>query len=213
MPRVGVHPHFTVGDDAALVLVHVLDRILDRHDVPARLLVAVADHRGERRGFSGAGAAHDDDEAALREHDLLQDGRQVELLEARDLGVDHADDAADGGLLHERAHAKAPDARRRNREVALLRGIELLGLPVVHDRAHERRGLLDGERPLALRPDLAVELDGGREAGGDEEVGGLLLGHPPEQILHQLDGLVAIHLSPPPSCLACLHTASLFCAL
>ena len=50
-----------------------------------------------------------------------------------------------------------------------------------------------GERALALRADLAVDLDGGREARGDEEVRGLLLHDPPQQVLHQLDGLIAIH--------------------
>ena len=89
--------------DAALVLVHVLDRIFDRDDVAARLLVAVADHRGERGRLARAGAADEDHEAALGQHDLLEDRRQVELFEGRDLGVDEADDAA--GLR--------PAARRR----------------------------------------------------------------------------------------------------
>src|SRR4029077_13247188 len=35
--------HLAVRDDAALVGVHVLDRVLDGDDVPAGLLVAVAD--------------------------------------------------------------------------------------------------------------------------------------------------------------------------
>jgi hypothetical protein len=39
-----------------LVLVHVLDRVLDRDDVAAAVLVAVADHRRERRRLAGAGA-------------------------------------------------------------------------------------------------------------------------------------------------------------
>src|SRR2546429_2516601 len=102
--------------------------------------------------------------------------------------------AADGPLLHEGADAEAADAGRGDGEVAFLGGVELAGLPVVHDGAHQRRGLLGGQRPLALRPDLAVDLDGGRKAGGDEQVRRLLLRHPPEEILHQLDGLVAIHV-------------------
>src|SRR5215472_3466224 len=47
-PRLGVYAHLTVSDDAALVGVHVLDRVLDGDDVAAGLLVAVADHRRER---------------------------------------------------------------------------------------------------------------------------------------------------------------------
>ena len=193
MPRFGVHADFAVRDHAALVLVHVLDRVFDGDDVAARLLVAIADHRGERGRFARAGAADQDHEAALGQHDLLQDRRQVELLEGRDLGVDQADDAADGALLHEGAHAEAADARRRDREIAFLGGVEFLGLPVVHDRAHQRGGLLGGQRALALRADFAVDLDGRRKARGDEEVGRLLLGDPTQQVLHELDGLFAIH--------------------
>ena len=57
VPGIGVHADLAMRDDAALVLVDVLDRILDRYDVAARLLVAVADHRGQRGGFARAGAA------------------------------------------------------------------------------------------------------------------------------------------------------------
>src|SRR5689334_16748648 len=108
--------------------VHVLDRVLDGDDVTAGLLVAIADHGGERRGLSRASAADDDYQPTLRQHDLLEDRRQLELLESRYLGVDQADDAADGRLLHESAHAEAADARRSDGEVALLGGVEFLGL-------------------------------------------------------------------------------------
>ena len=151
VPRIGVHADFAVRDHAALVLVNVFHRVFDGDDVPARLLVAVAHHRGERGRLTRARAADDDHEAALGQHDFLQDGRQVQLLEGGDLRVDETDDAADGALLHERAHAEAADARRRDREIAFLVGVEFLGLPVVHDRAHERGGLLRRQRPLALR--------------------------------------------------------------
>src|SRR6202012_2398606 len=99
-----------MGNDATLVLVHVLDRVLDGHDVAACLLVPVADYRGERGGFTGAGAPDDEDETAFREDDLLQNRRQIELFEGGNLGIDEADDAADGALLHEGAHAEAADA-------------------------------------------------------------------------------------------------------
>ncbi len=82
---------------------------------------------------------------------------------------------------------------RRDREVALLGRVELLRLAIVHDRAHEGGGLLDRQGPLALGTDFAVDLDGGGKARGNEEIRGLFLGHPPQQVLHQLDSLIAIH--------------------
>ena len=66
-------PDFAVRDHAALVLVHVLDRVLDRDDVAAGLLVAVADHRRQRGRLARAGAADQDHQAALGQHDLLED--------------------------------------------------------------------------------------------------------------------------------------------
>src|SRR5215510_3539221 len=41
---------------------------------------------------------------------------KIPTFERGDLRVDEADDAADRGLLHERAHAEAADARRRDGE-------------------------------------------------------------------------------------------------
>ena len=156
-------------------------------------------------------------QAALGEHDFLEHRRQVELLERGDLGVDQADHAADMALLHEGADAEAADAGRRDREIALLAGVEFLGLPVVHDRPHQHRRLLRGQRPLHLRPDLAVDLDGGRKAGGDEQVGRRPLHDALEQLLHQLDGLFAIHCclvdGPAAPSREPDYSASLFCAL
>ena len=53
----GVEPDLTLVDDAALVAVQDLDRVLDRDDVLAARLVDVADDRRERRRLAGAGRA------------------------------------------------------------------------------------------------------------------------------------------------------------
>jgi hypothetical protein len=175
------------------VRVHVLHRILDGHDVAARLLVAVADHGGERGGLARAGAPDHDHEAALGQHHFLQHRRQLELLERRNLRVDGSQDRAGEALLYESAHAEAADPRRRDREIALLGGVELPGLPVVHDGAHQARALLGAQGSIRLRPYFAVDLDRGRKSGGDEEIGPLLFDHAPEQVLHQTYRLIAIH--------------------
>ena len=46
---------------------------------------------------------------------------------------------------------------------------------------------------LGLREDLAVDLDGRREARGDEQVGALAVHEAPQQVLHQFDSLFAFH--------------------
>ncbi len=48
VPAFGVDAHFAMRDDAAFVVVRVFDRIFDRNDVPARLPVALVQHRGKR---------------------------------------------------------------------------------------------------------------------------------------------------------------------
>ena len=50
-----------------------------------------------------------------------------------------------------------------------------------------------GELLVRLRHDLAVDLDGRRKVGGDEEVGPVLLEHQLQQVVHELECLVAFH--------------------
>ena len=82
--RAGVEPDLALADDAALLLVDDLDRILDRQDVVASRAVDVVDHRRERRRLARAGRARDEDETARLVREALDSGRQAELLERRD---------------------------------------------------------------------------------------------------------------------------------
>ncbi len=52
--RQRVRPELALVDQALLRLVHELDRVLDREDVPVHVRVHVVDHRRERRRLSGA---------------------------------------------------------------------------------------------------------------------------------------------------------------
>src|SRR5690606_41751056 len=73
----------------SLVVVHVLDRVLDRDDVAAGLLVAVVQHRCERGGLTRAGAADDDDQAALAHDDVLENRRQLQDRKSTRLNSSH----------------------------------------------------------------------------------------------------------------------------
>ena len=61
---VRVAVHLALVDQAALVLVDVLDRVLDREDVLVALGVDLVDHRGQRRRLAAAGRAGDQHEPA-----------------------------------------------------------------------------------------------------------------------------------------------------
>ena len=60
--RVGAE--LALVDDALLVRVQELDRVLDRHDVLVARLVDLVDHRRQRGGLARAGRAGDEHEAA-----------------------------------------------------------------------------------------------------------------------------------------------------
>src|SRR5450631_24278 len=195
MPAIAIDTDFAVRDDAAFVRVYVLHRVLDGHYVTPGLFVPITHHGGERGGFTASRAADENHEAALRQHDVLQDQRQLEFFEGGNLRVDGSQHRAGEPLLNEGADSKAADSRRRDCKIAFLGGIELLGLPVVHDRPNQARALLRGQSPVGLRADFAVDLDRGGKSGCYEQVGTFFLHHPPKQVLHQAYCLIALHLN------------------
>jgi hypothetical protein len=63
--RLGVEPDLALVDDAAVIGVQDLDRVLDRDDVLAARSVDVVDHRGERGRLARAGGAGHEHEPAM----------------------------------------------------------------------------------------------------------------------------------------------------
>ena len=196
LPALRVDAHLAMGDDAVAVRMHELHRVLDGHDVAIAHLVAVPDHRGQGVRLARAGGAHHDDHAALGQREVLEHRGQLELLEGRDLGVDRAQHDADPVLLHERIDAEAADPAGADGEVHLLVGLELGGLLVVHQRARELDRMLTRERRVRDRQHLPVDLEGGRELGGQEQVRAVLRQHQLEQVMQELGGLFAFHGGP-----------------
>ncbi len=81
-------------DEALPVLVHELDRILDRDDVIAAVLVDVVDHRAERRRLAGSGRARHEHEALVEATQLQDVRRQAQIRRGQDLRRDDAEDGA-----------------------------------------------------------------------------------------------------------------------
>src|SRR5690606_18215087 len=104
---------FAVAHDTSAMRMDVFNRVFDRNDVTAAILIAIADHRRERRGFTRARTADDEAQTALRHRNIFELIRQLEILEARNLRDDRTNDGADVSLSDERAHAKTADALRR----------------------------------------------------------------------------------------------------
>jgi hypothetical protein len=89
--RDGVGADLALVDDAALVAVEELDRVLDGHDVVGPGPVDQVDHRRERGRLTGARRAGHEDEAARLLGELGECRRHPELLERLELGRDHAE--------------------------------------------------------------------------------------------------------------------------
>ena len=85
----GVGADLALVDDAALVRVQELDRVLDRDDVVATRAVDLVDERGKRGRLPGAGRAGEDHEAPGLRRELVQSGWKAELLERADVRRDH----------------------------------------------------------------------------------------------------------------------------
>ena len=184
-PVFGVDADLPLRHDAVFVRVHEFDRIFDGDDVAEGILVAVIDERGERGALAGAGAADEDHQAAFEHGDLLENGRQHQLLEGGDPVGDGAQHQRHGAFFQIGIDAEAPDPGGIDGEVAFLGRLELGGLPVVHQGAGDLRGMDGGERLRRLRGDLAVDFQRRREVRRDEEVGGLFLLRELEQVVDE----------------------------
>ena len=137
--RRGVRVHLALMDDALLVVMHVLDRILDRDDVTRASGVDQVDHGRERGGFAAPGRPGDQHEALLLRREIADDLREPELVArknlVRDLSYGHRGHAA----LEKHVGAEAAQAGNAEGEIQFLGGLEALALLV---REHAVRKLL-----------------------------------------------------------------------
>ena len=193
LPAFGIDPEFALRNDAVLVLMHELDRIFHCDDVSIGVLVAVIHQRRERGRFTGAGAADENDQAALGHGDIAQHCGQSEFFQGRDALRDGPQYQADPTLLNVGIRAETTDARGRNREVAFLGRFKLGGLAIVHDRTRQIRSVRRRQHLVGLRHDAPIHLDGWWKACGDEQVGAVFLQHQTQQIMHESKCLIAFH--------------------
>ena len=156
----GVGAHLALVDEAVLVRVQVLDRILDRHDVLVTLGVDLVDDRRERGALARAGGAGDQHQAAR----LLRRARpppaagpapaKVRILKGM---VRKA--PATAPRCMKRLARKRESALHAEGEVELVVLLELVLLRVGEDRVAELLGLHRRERRGLQRHQLAVDAE------------------------------------------------------
>ena len=174
---VRVQADLALRDEALLVLVDELDRLLDGEDVPAVMVVDVVDDARERGGFARAGRPGDEDQAEPELDELEHGVGQAELLEGHHLVRDHAHDAADAELLHQviRAEARVPGNGVREVHVAIPDEI----LPLL-GRAELREDFAEafvGQDRLVRRVEVAGDAELRRGPGEEVQVGGAERAH------------------------------------
>src|SRR5581483_2896324 len=154
LQRVGeaqrIRPDLALVDDAALVPVHELDRVLDGEDVLRPVAVDLVEDGGECRRLTGAGGARDEDDAARLLRERMEDGREAELLERLDLLRDKAEGGADGLALVVDVDAEARDTGQRIGKVELALLFEDLLLLARENPVEKRPRVVGRQRVEAL---------------------------------------------------------------
>jgi hypothetical protein len=174
--------HLALVHQAALVLVHELDRILDREDVLTALAVDLVEHRRQRRGLAAAGRPGDEHETARPVGERGEHCWQVELLEAADLLRNQPVDRRDRPALVEHVAAEARQPLDAEREVELHVLFEALLLRVGEHAVGQLLRVGRRERGSGHRAEVPVDADLGCRIGRDVQVGPVGLDDLPEQL-------------------------------
>ena len=168
-----VEPELALVDHALLMMVHVLDGILDSHDVRRALGVDKVDHRRQRRGFAVPRRAGDEDQAPRELAQVLQHHRNIQLFNGGNGLRDDARGHADRPALPVHVHTEPAQPGHRIREIELPVFLKLLLLKGVEHAVGELEGILWRQRRLACRLELAPDADHRWNADGQVQVGGL----------------------------------------
>ena len=128
-----VHADLALADEAALPLMHELNRILDREDVSLHAVIDVIDHRGESGRFSGAGLAGDEDESVGRARHLAHGLRQFQLIHRERFGGDDAKHPAHAVQLPHDVDAKATLIGERVGKVRAILRLEAIKRDLRHN--------------------------------------------------------------------------------
>src|SRR5208282_301841 len=113
----GVRMHFALIDQAVLVHVHELDRVLDGEDVFVALGIDLVDHGRQRGGFARARRPRYQHQPTRLVAHLAYDWRQTQLVERFDLKRNQTENASRSTALVENVGAEASEALQPEREI------------------------------------------------------------------------------------------------
>ena len=158
-------------DDAALVAVQELDRVLDGEDVVVACAVDLVDHRRESRRLARAGRACHEHEAARLLCELVQRCGETELLERLDLVRDQAERGAQCLALEEDVDTEASDSGNRVGQVELAVDLESLLLLAREDAVEQVTRLVGAQRRHTIEAlQMTAQAHDRRRADGDVQI-------------------------------------------
>ena len=167
-----------------LALVNELDRVLDGEDVILPLEIREIHHRRECRGFSGTRRTGHEDHAFLQHREPLDHRWQPQFVGGENFVRNEPEDRADAVLLVEKICAEAREAGILVAEVHVARFLELLDLVFRRDLIDERLEIIAGKVRRFDADHFAVNAEDRRIAGGEMQVGGILLFHEFEVLIN-----------------------------
>ena len=138
--RVSVMADLALVDQAAVVAMEVLDRILDRDDLACHEMVQVVDHRGHGRGLARPRGTRDQEQAMVLLDQLAQDIGQPQRLERGDRHRHEAEGGAHRPTLAAEIDAVARRAGDAEGDVELQLAVELVA---PHGLQHGLRQVLE----------------------------------------------------------------------
>ena len=171
--------------DGIAVGVLVLDGIFDGDDVVAAAGVDDVDEGGHGGGFAAAGGAGEQDQALLALHKAGEDGREVEGFEGGDLRREETDAGGERAALIVEVGAEAADGAAEEAEVEGAFGFEFLSVGRGEERQEHGAKFVGGERLAGGEGEGAVDAEGDRCAGYEDDVGCALFDGESEQLVER----------------------------
>ena len=166
----GMFRNFALGDDAFLVAVNELDRLLDCHNVSREVGVNVVNQGRERGAFSRSSRTCHEHDAAAHVAEGFDDLRHAQVLEGFDFCGDDAEDRSVAVGLLEIVAAETVVLVHFIGEIEVAMFLKTLPALGRANFAEHVAHFLGGEGLLADRNDLAVAADFGRLAFREVEI-------------------------------------------
>jgi len=161
---------FDLFDDAAHVVMLVLDGIFNDDNVAGFAMIDFVDERSHGGGFAGAGSAAEENESAGKLAKIFYSWREMQFLERRDFVGQRANGRGGAGTFAMEIDAEAAesvDAIGRIGNTVFAETIQSVGGKRGEDGFFDFRAIENAGRDLA---DFAVDTDTGRRAFDEQQV-------------------------------------------